>query len=84
MADAQDTVQQASPLLRTKLHVPPIRRELVSRTRLIERMDQRVLCRVADHAGGHLSPGRRWTVIIRPMMSSTVSNKPHNTAPAWT
>jgi ATP/maltotriose-dependent transcriptional regulator MalT len=40
MADTPNGAQLAGPLLRTKLHVPPIRRELVSRAPLIERLDQ--------------------------------------------
>ena len=30
---------QQNPLLKTKLHIPPTRRELVSRPRLIERLN---------------------------------------------
>ena len=29
-----------APLLQTKLHIPPIKAELVSRSRLIERLDE--------------------------------------------
>ena len=31
---------QQDPLLKTKLHIPPTRRELVSRPRLIERLNE--------------------------------------------
>jgi len=36
----------AMPLLRTKLHIPPVRPELVSRPRLIERLNAGLHCKL--------------------------------------
>jgi len=47
-----------TPLLTTKLYVPPVRPELVSRPRLIERLDEGLMRKPQAHP--HLCPGRLW------------------------
>ena len=47
---------QLYPLLKTKLYIPPARPELVSRPRLIERLE----AGLRPQAHPHLRPGRLW------------------------
>ena len=52
----------AAPLLTTKLYIPPVRPELVSRPRLIERLNvrpHRKLTLVSAPAGDVSNPGAR-------------------------
>ena len=48
------------PILQTKLYIPPIRPELVSRPRLIERLNAGSRARFWTQADPHLRPGRLW------------------------
>ena len=50
------------PILQTKLYIPPVRPELVSRPRLIERLNAGLPARgrVSPRADPHLRPRRLW------------------------
>ena len=54
----------ATPFLTTKLYIPPVRSELVSRPRLIERLDAGLPGQSASLSEGHFA--RKLTLISAP------------------
>jgi len=78
----------ATPLLRTKLYVPPLRPELVPRPRLIERLDvgfDRKLALVAAPAGfGKTTLLSEWTTVVLPPTPTLGSRSAFSPAPRLT
>ena len=78
----------ATPLLRTKLYVPPLRPELVSRPRLIELLNEGLngkLASIAATAGfGKTTLLSEWTTVVLPPGPTLDSDSASSPAPRLT